>query len=171
MIQKEKLFQEIIEDNQERIFRICCYYSKDAEERKDLFQEMLINIWSSLKNFKGESALGTWIYRVSVNTALNFVKKELRYNQHFEKLDIIQSDKYLKYEDDSYNKEFEEKLNILLSQINQLSVIDKVIISLHLEGLSGKEIAEVVGVTEPNIRVKIHRIKSQLKEELKGIII
>ena len=62
MIQKEKLFQEIIEDNQEKIFRICCYYSKDAEERKDLFQEMLINIWSSLKSFKGESALGTWIY-------------------------------------------------------------------------------------------------------------
>ncbi len=169
MIKKEKLFKTIMDENQERIFRICCYYSKNPEDRKDLFQEILINIWSSLESFRGDSAIGTWVYRVAVNTALGFVKQELKQKQFVEKIDLIQSNQFFKDESDDHHEHFEQKLRILHAQISQLSIIDKVIITLFLEDLPSKGIANIVGITEPNVRVKIHRIKNQLKNDLKGI--
>ena len=165
---KEEKFNTIVSDNGERIRNICRYYNSNAEDQKDMYQEVLVNIWKSLDSFRGDSAMSTWVYRVAVNTSLTFTGKAFRHmklmvNSETTNLTSILDDENL------MQKLAEEKLlERMQLELNQLSVIDKALISLMLEGLSMKEIAEVIGITEPNVKVKIHRIKSQLKEKLKG---
>ncbi len=167
-VTKEEKFNKIVSENSERIRNICRYYNSNGEDQKDMYQEVLVNIWKSLDSFRGDSAMSTWVYRVTVNTSLTFTGKAFRHmklmvNSDTTNLNSILDDENLK------QKLAEEKLlDRMQLELNQLSVIDKALISLMLEGLSMKEIAEVIGITEPNVKVKIHRIKSQLKEKLKG---
>jgi len=167
-VTKEEKFKTIVSDNGERIRNICRYYNSNVEDQKDMYQEVLVNIWKSLDSFRGDSAMSTWVYRVAVNTSLTFTGKAFRHmklmvNSDTTNLNSILDDENLK------QKLAEEKLfDRMQLELNQLSVIDKALISLMLEGLSMKEIAEVIGITEANVKVKIHRIKSQLKEKLKG---
>jgi RNA polymerase sigma-70 factor (ECF subfamily) len=168
MHQKEKLFKSILTDNQERLFRICCYYLKNTEDRKDLYQEIIYNIWKSLNDFRGEAAIDTWIYRIALNTALGYAGKEHKRKSYTAEIDLQINLKLLYDDDKDQRARLEKSIKELHIKLNQLSVIDKVIMTLLLEELSSKEIASIVGITEPNVRVKIHRIKNQLKLEMKG---
>lgn len=163
---KEEKFRQVIDKNDNRIKSVCRYYSKNQEKQKDIYQEILINIWKGLDSFRGDAQPGTWIYKIAVNTAIGFVMKE----QKRINLEVVLEDKNLKYfSEDPEVQSLPEKeilLNELENQINQLSVIDKILISLLLEDLSYREIADVVGITEPNVRVKIHRIKGILREKV-----
>ena len=78
---KDTLFKQVLEDNKDRIYRICCAYELNAVDRDDLYQEILINIWKNLDKFEGRSAISTWIYRIAVNTSLMHIKKESRRNR------------------------------------------------------------------------------------------
>lgn len=163
MTKKKEKFKTIIKENEQKILGICRHYSSNDEDLKDMYQEVLINIWKSIDSFRGNAQLSTWIYRVAVNTALGFTNKEIRR----QKLFLNQSDfdwQNLADIDENTAKKKEELFQDLENQINQLSVIDKIIMSLMLESVSYKEIASVIGITEPNVRVKIHRIKNELKE-------
>jgi RNA polymerase sigma-70 factor (ECF subfamily) len=119
-----------------------------------------------LDNFKGNSKISTWIYRVAVNKSLSFNNKSFRYA----KLTIYQDEKHLNslFDEDELRLKHQEENNIeqLQVELNLLSIIDKTLISLLIEGLSTREIADIIGLTESNIRVKIHRIKNQLKTKL-----
>jgi len=162
MTKKKAKFKTIIKENDQKILGICRYYSSNGEDLKDMYQEVLINIWKSVDSFRGDAQLRTWIYRVAVNTVLGFTNKEIRRQKIF----LNQSDpswQNLADIDENTAKEKEELFQILENQINQLSVIDKIIMSLVLESVSYKEISVVIGITEPNVRVKIHRIKNDLK--------
>jgi RNA polymerase sigma-70 factor (ECF subfamily) len=166
MNKKEEKFRKIINDNEHRILGICRYYSSNEDDQKDMYQEVLINIWKSIDSFRGDAQLSTWIYRVAVNTAMGFANKEVRRQNIF----LDQKDNSLQNfmdVDENTAKEKEKLFQILENQINQLSVIDKIIMTLVLESVNHKEIASVIGITEPNVRVKIHRIKAELKEALK----
>jgi len=163
MRNKESYFKQIVSENEQRISGICRYYSSNEEDCQDMYQEVLINIWKSMDSFRGEAQISTWIYRVAVNTALGFANKEIRRQKVF----LGQNDNHLKNLvdiDDNWKKE--SLLQVLENQINQLSVIDKIIMTLVMEGVNHKEIASVIGITEPNVRVKIHRIKTELKDAL-----
>jgi RNA polymerase sigma-70 factor, ECF subfamily len=164
--QKEIRFKQIIEENSHRINSICRYYCPNAENRKDMYQEILVNIWKSLDKFRGESAMSTWIYRIAVNTSLSFTGKAYRnLNLHIDK--DPQSMNILLDDDELEQKiRTEQHLELLETQLNLLSIIDKALITLLLEGLTMREIADVIGLTEPNVKVKIHRIKEQLKQQL-----
>jgi RNA polymerase sigma-70 factor (ECF subfamily) len=166
MNKKEEKFRKIINDNEHRISGICRYYSSNEDDQKDMYQDVLINIWKSIDSFRGDAQLSTWIYRVAVNTAMGFANKEVRRQNIF----LDQKDNSLQNfmdVDENTAKEKEKLFQILENQINQLSVIDKIIMTLVLESVNHKEIASVIGITEPNVRVKIHRIKGELKEALK----
>lgn len=165
MNKKEKQFNKLINDNGEKIQRICNYYSSNSEDQKDMYQEILTNIWKSLDSFKGNSAISTWIYRIAVNTSLGFTGKafkrmKLLVNANTDNLSYLVDESF----DDKIKEE--EQFNKLQIELNQLSVIDKSLISLMLEGVSMKEIASIIGITESNVKVKIHRIKDQLKSKL-----
>jgi RNA polymerase sigma-70 factor, ECF subfamily len=167
MQKKEERFNLLVKENQNKILRICRYYASVAEDQKDIYQEILVNIWKSLESFRGEALESTWVYRIALNTAMGFAGKEFR------RMRIILDggEKNLTNiitDDGAEVKLREDQLNSLQDQLNLLSVIDKAIISLVLEDLSSKDIAEIIGITEPNVRVKIHRIKESLREQMKG---
>lgn len=166
MANKDQKFRKVIHDNEQRISSICKYYSSNEEDHKDIYQEVLINIWKSLDSFRGDAQMSTWIYRVAVNTAMGFANKEIRRQKIFlnEKENSLQ---YLIDVDENTSREKEKLFQKLENEINQLSVIDKIIMTLVLEGVSHKEISDIIGITEPNVRVKIHRIKNELKEAIK----
>lgn len=166
---KEIRFRQIVEENSVRISRICNYYSKNAEDSKDLHQEILINIWKSLDKFRGESSVNTWIYRIAVNTSLTFAGKSYR-NLNLS-IDQMPQGIGILLEDDELEKKQKTELHLeeLETQLNLLSIIDKALITMMLEGLSMREIADVIGLTEPNVKVKIHRIKENLKQQLNNL--
>ena len=126
-----------------------------------------MNIWRSLETFRGESAVSTWIYRIAINTSLGFVGKEKR---RIRLMAGPEPELLLhQFRDEDTDAGMREQLLSQLEiQINQLSVIDKLLISLMLEDLSTREIADIIGITEPNVRVKIHRVKEVLSKQMKG---
>ncbi|WP_159521109.1 RNA polymerase sigma factor [Sunxiuqinia indica] len=164
MINKEEQFKQIVKDNEERVRRICRYYSNCNEESKDMYQEILINIWKSLDSYRGEAAISTWIYRIAINTSLSMSGKTFKQLKFRVDMDMQHLGSLIDDNGAEQKKLLEKQLDRMQTQINQLTIIDKALISLLLEGLSSKEIANVVGLTEPNVRVKIHRIKESLRK-------
>lgn len=165
---KEETFDKILTENDDRIRRICRYYNSEVEEQKDMYQEILVNVWRSLDGFRGDSAINTWVYRVAINTALSYTGKAFRkmkliVNTDMENMQVL-------IEDNETEEKLKQEAHFtqLQNELNALSVIDKALISLVLEGLSMREIAEVIGITESNVRVKIHRIKDRLRTKFSG---
>lgn len=163
--EKEDQFKQIIDENSDRIMRICRYYNPDAEGRKDMYQEILVNVWKSLDGFRGDSKISTWVYRIAINTSLSFTGKTFRQMKLLVDKDVQQLE-VLVDDDVQLKQQYETDFETLQTHLNQLTVIEKAMISLVLEGLSMREIADVIGLTENNIRVKIHRIKEKLKEQI-----
>ena len=164
---KEERFNLLVKENQHKILRICKYYAPVSEDHKDIYQEILVNIWKSLDSFRGDALESTWIYRIALNTAMGFAGKEFRRM----KIVLDGGEKNLTnlmMEDDSDRILKESQIIHLQNHLNQLSVIEKAIMSLVLEDLSYKEISDIIGITEPNVRVKIHRIKETLRDQMKG---
>ena len=163
-MEKEEYFNQLVKENLDRLNRISRFYISNPEDRKDLFQEILTNIWKSLDNFKDKSSIETYIYRVAVNTALNFrgkVQRKFNVSLDPENIHLASFQEDLgKLE----KQKTEEQLQWLENQLNLLSIIDRTLISLMLEGMSSKQIADVIGITEPNVKTKLHRIKQKLKD-------
>ena len=166
MLNKEDQFNKIVAENSDRIHRICRYYNPNPEDQKDMYQEVLVNIWKSLGNFRGDSAINTWVYRVAVNTSLSFAGKAFKQMKLMINTDTQNLGNILDNSEIVEKLKKEDQLNQLQNELNVLSVIDKMLVSLMLEGLSTREIAEIIGITEPNVRVKIHRIKKELRIKL-----
>ncbi len=159
----EQIFANLIEENKDRIFRICCYYLAGEEDRKDLYQETLLNIWRGFKSFKGEASFSTWAFRITVNTALAFIGKKKKFQQ--------KTMKYAQVVEQNQSKSTinsREAIDMLHERISRLPLLDMIIISLVLEETTSKEIAEITGLTESNVRVRIHRAKEKLKEMMEG---
>ena len=165
---REEKFNSIVSENSDRIRNICRYYNSNVEDQKDMYQEVLVNIWKSLDSFRGDSAMSTWVYRVAVNTSLTFTGKAFRHMKLMINGDASSLNSIIDDNDLKQKLAEETMIDRMQVELNQLSVIDKALISLMLEGLSMKEISEVIGITEPNVKVKIHRVKTQLKDKLKG---
>ncbi|MDX8340605.1 RNA polymerase sigma factor [Draconibacterium sp. IB214405] len=165
-MKKEEQFNKLVADNDERIKRICNYYNANKTDQQDMYQEILVNIWKSLDNFRGDSSINTWIYRIAINTSLNYTGKAYRHLKVMVDADQYNLSSIL--DDQSLEMKLleEKQLEQLQNELNTLSVIDKALISLMLEGLTMKEIGDVIGITESNVKVKIHRIKSQLKQKM-----
>ncbi|RYY57517.1 MAG: RNA polymerase sigma factor [Chitinophagaceae bacterium] len=163
--QQETDFNELVAANHASIYRICRAYLYDVSHADDLYQEILFQVWNSLKGFKGEAKASTWIYRIAVNTAINYNLKNKR-QQHAPMPDSLQ----LRYEDTLAGKQEQERqLDKLRYCISQLELHDRLVISLVLENKSYKEIAEITGATVSNTGVKINRIKSRLLQLMQNI--
>lgn len=155
---QEAYFNELVKANHASIYRICRAYLYEAAHADDLYQETLYQIWNSIQSFKEQSKISTWIYRIAVNTAINFNLKNKRH-QHQSMPDSFS----IPYEETlSEKQEQEATLNKLRYCISQLETQDRLIISLVLENKSYKEIAEITGMSMTNTGVKISRIKTRL---------
>ena len=166
---KETKFQKIITDYQDMIYRLCRSYVADKDMRKDLYQNIIIRLWKGMDSFDKRSAIGTWIYRIAVNTSLDFLRKEIKNRSRSKSIgldDVPDTDKSMNQEEELI---ISENTQLMYTCINNFSFIDKTIISLYLEDLSYKEISDIVGITEKNVSVKLSRIKQNLINCLKDI--
>lgn len=154
----EKEFLQIITENQGIIHKVCSVYCDLDEDRRDLFQEILAQLWKSYPSFRKESKFSTWMYRVALNTAITSFKKDKRKP---DKSGI--SYESLQLAEDIYDTREEEQIRILNKAVSQLSGIEKSIILLFLEDKKYEEIAEITGITQNYVRVKMNRIKKKLK--------
>lgn len=155
----ETIFLSALEENQEKLFRICSIYSKNHEDAKDLFQETLVQIWRSMNSFKGNSSIDTWMFRIALNVCLRFKSKHTKHQNQFIRLDSISISNL---SSDEHLEQDNEKLKALRKCVKNLNDSDKAIIALYLEGLAYREISSILGLTENHIAVKIKRIKSKL---------
>ena len=154
--ESERLFVHLFERNRAGIRRLCYSYLSSPSEVDDLFQEIMTNVWKSLPNFRGEAKLSTWVYRISVNTALIYQRRR----RPSEELPDMPDHRVSTERD----LERQEQLQALHRAIAQLGDQDRLIVSLLLEGLDYKEIAEVTGITVNYVGVKISRIKQALEQ-------
>ena len=157
----EKKFIHELETNQNIIHKICKAYTNNESDHNDLFQEISIQLWKAYDKFRGDSKFTTWMYRVALNTAISLYRKSKRSIQTNE---LFPNSKELTYEE--YDDTTERQLKDLYKAIYQLSDIEKALVLLYLDDKSFREIAECLGISEVNARVKMNRTKTKLKELL-----
>lgn len=159
-VEKDK-FISVIKDNQNLIYKICYSYCSNSENRKDLQQEILMQLWNSFSKFDGRVKISTWIYRIALNTAITFYRNDCKHKD--KKVTIDASIISLSYfESDSGQV---ENIAMLYHFIERLDEMDKALILLYLDDNKYKEIADILGISETNVATKISRIKKSLKEQ------
>lgn len=155
-------FLELVEQNQDIVHKICSLYAVNTDDSKDLSQEIIYQLWKSYQSFRGESKFTTWMYKVSLNTALLNLRR-CRNRVRTESLKEHHGDIAAEKGD----REKHGKISRLYEAINQLREFDRAIVLLYLEQFSYREISEVIGISEGNVSVRLVRIKKKLKELLK----
>ncbi len=154
----EKKFISLINQHQGLIHKVCIMYESDPEVRNDLFQEVVFQLWKSFPTFRGEAKITTWMYRIALNTAISGFRKQTR-NVKTEDL------KELHYNiSDSWADDLEEEMQRLQFAIRQLSEIERAMIMMALEEVPYEEIADTIGITQNNVRVRMNRIREKLKK-------
>ncbi len=166
--EKEKLFTGVFKENKDIIFRLCYTSLNNKDEVDDLFQEVMLNVWRSIESFRQEAKMSTWIYRITVNTALLYNKRFKTKSNRFMNTEPLVIDENHQ-SDDPFQNNNEEELKILHKAILQLKKQDRIIIGLFLEDMSYEEIAEIVGISVNYVGVKINRIKSVLAKTMEEI--
>ncbi len=154
---KEARFMAIVNDNRSLLYKVCHMYASDKEHFRDLYQEVLANIWEGIGGFRGEAAVSTWIYRIAINTCVTFFRHHNRHDSSKTYLDMA-------YDIEDDNGERNERLREMYRLISRLDKIDKAIILMWLDERSYDEIAEVTGFTRNNVATRLHRIKQRLAE-------
>lgn len=149
-------FIQLLNQNQNIIHKVCNIYMDNATDREDLFQEITLQAWNGFKNFRSESKFSTWLYRVALNTAISFYRKE-------KNKPSLQFSAQLPDRTDD-NDSNREQMDALYKSIAALSKIDKALIMLYIEDYNYDEIGNVMGITPNNVAVKINRIKTKLRE-------
>ena len=155
----EREFLGMIQDNQRIIHKVCRIYRDSPEDREDLFQEVIFQLWRSYPSFSGGSKSSTWLYRVALNTAMASFRKNRPNVTSAEYLPDVQFE--------NINTEGNERQEKLFECIKRLSEPDRALIALYLDELSYQEIAGILGISENNVGVKLNRIKIRLQKLIK----
>lgn len=158
MATEEEKFISLINEHQGLIHKVCIMYENDPDIRNDLFQEIVLQLWKSRSSFRGEAKITTWMYRIALNTAISGFRKQTR-NVKTEDLKELHMNI-----SDSWADDREEDIQRLHSAIRQLSEIERAMIMMALEEVPYEEIAETIGITQNNVRVRMNRIREKLKK-------
>lgn len=157
MSQKEKDFSKLVKENQGLIIKVARMYTNTPDDQQDLFQEIVLQLWRSYDTFKGNSKISTWMYRVALNTAITLFRKTTR---------TVKTDELADYHQpiDDDNDDNQQQISLLYKVIKMLGDIDRAIVMMYLDDVPYKDIAENIGITEVNARVKMNRLKKTLKD-------
>jgi len=156
---KEETFTRIIKQNEGVIYKITRLYTRNEEDQKDLYQEIVFQLWKAFDGFRHDAKISTWMYRIALNTALFHLKKDKR-SGHSVSLDTV----VLKQKE--YDPLLDERLNVLYDSIRNLEDLDKAIVFLFLEEKKYEEIAVITGITTSNVSTRMARIKEKLKTQI-----
>ena len=158
MTKDKETFLVLLEEHKGIIIKICNGYCQERDDKEDLSQEIVYNLWKAFANYTPDHKFSTWLYRVALNVAISYYRKEkrsLQYTPYDENLII--------FSEEGYNQELEGNLLLLQQFIFELKEIDKSIMLLYLDDKNYHEIAEITGISETNVATKINRIKTNLK--------
>ena len=154
----EHSFVELLEKHQNIVHKICRLYTNNQDAHNDLFQEITIQLWKAFPKFRGESKFSTWMYRVSLNTAITLYRKSKR------KIDTHDfEDVQFKIASETYDDTEEQQLKLLYNAVHQLNDIEKALVFLYLEDKDYRDISDTLGISEVNARVKMNRVKTKLR--------
>jgi RNA polymerase sigma-70 factor (ECF subfamily) len=152
-------FLDILEKNIGIIIKIARAYSKTFHDKEDLINDITLELWKSFGRFKGDSKISTWIYRIALNTSMNYKRKREKDRLFFlDDLKQIENQSWLIEQPDSSHSE------VLYQCIDELNQLNKAIILLYLDGNSHDEISDIIGISKTNVGTRISRIKEQIKD-------
>lgn len=159
-------FLRLVEDNKGIIIKVCNMYCRDKSDREDLAQEIIYQLWKSVHRYDAQQKFTTWMYRVALNTAISFYRKEKKTAVviPFTGVDMDIADT------SAAGSETDSRLQLLQQFISRLKDLDRALILLYLEEKSYSEIAEIVGISETNTATRLSRIREKLKNELTNTI-
>lgn len=155
---REDEFIQLIHQNQGLIYKITTIYTRDREEQKDLYQEIVYQTWKSFDQFKKASKPSTWLYRVGMNTAITSL------NRSKKRVTAVPIDGLELDFVEELDSEMEDRIKLLYSEIRKLGLLDRGIVFLFLEGKSHDEISEIVGTSNSNVGTRLSRIKEKLRK-------
>ncbi|MDR0196466.1 MAG: RNA polymerase sigma factor [Myroides sp.] len=157
MSKYKAIFESLYQQYWQCIYRLALGYVNDADWAKDIAQETFVNVWNQLPKFRAEAEYNTWIYRIAVNICLRQIERSKK----------VVSDQDKVQQSKSVEEEYQEvNTQKLYKAISELTEINRIIISLTLEGMDQKQIADVTGITHANVRTRVHRIKEELYQKL-----
>lgn len=155
----ESEFIKAIKDNEAVLYKATRLYTDNKPDQKDLYQEIVINLWKGFDSFRGDAQLRTWIYHIALNTAILFLKNKKRRGYSVSLDNVV-------FIEEKYDPILEERLKILYHKIKELKDVDRGIIFLYLEGKKYDEIASITGLSESNIGTRMARIKNKLSKKI-----
>ncbi len=157
---RRETFQHLLEEHKKTLYKVCNSYCRDQHSRDDLAQEITIQLWRSFSKFDGRCRFSTWMYRIALNVAISFYRKESIRTRH-----VISGEQHLLETADETESQPED-VRRLYKLIDGLDALNKALILLYLDENSYREIADVLGITETNVATKISRLKQKMKQEL-----
>jgi len=159
-VDKKEIFIAALKDTEGLLIKIASVYTNNPDDKNDLIQEIIYQLWKSFDSFKQKSSLSTWIYRVALNVAVYHLKVSKR-----KVLTVPLEEQYLDYHELD-NIDGEKKWELFRRQVNNLNLLDKAIIMLYLDNKSYDEISEIIGISTSNVGTKLARIKEKLKAQI-----
>jgi len=159
-VDKKDIFISAIKENESFIYKIASVYTNNSDDKNDLVQEIIYQLWKSFDTFKQKSTLSTWIYRIALNVALYQLKLSNK------RVLTIPIDEQILNTQGTDNSEDDEKWKIFKYQIDNLNLLDKAIVMLYFDNKSYDEIAEIIGISKTNVGTKLLRIKEKLKSQI-----
>lgn len=165
----DRLFKHWLGEHKGLMFKVVRAYADSPEDQDDLLQEILLQVWSSIPAFRGNAKVSTWIYRVALNTAFAWKRGEKKHRRRHQPL-IAANQEPAPDEHRPDARRNREILNSLYAEIRRLPRVECSLVLLYLDGLSYREMADVLGISQTNVGVKLNRIKKRLLESLKGTV-
>ena len=164
----ERKFLELVNENRNKILRVCRVYAWNSADQDDLYQEILSQIWRGLPGLKAKQFANTWLYRVAINTAISFVRKQAARSDrvvHFEPADLTHAIESRQATEASPD----DRMASLYTAIYQLDPLEKALVTLFLEDLTYEQIAEATGINASHVGVMLHRAKKKLSALMKEV--
>ena len=155
-------FISLIKDQERLIFKVCSMYAERGEDRKDIFQEIVLQAWSAYPRFKHTAKASTWLYRIALNTAINYRRK----NNHAVRATVSGTDFLCAAADEvTASPAFDDEYRLMHRFISGLPALEKALVMLYLDEYSYQEIADIMGLSQTNVGTKLMRIKEKLKSQ------
>ena len=157
-------FARLVREQKDTIYTVCYMFSSDADEVSDLFQEVLINLWRGYRQFRHESSVKTYVWRVALNTCITDDRKRKRRRERQAGLSELNAALYGVSDAAAASAAESRQARLLHDRITRLGLFDRAIVLLWLEDLSYEEIGAIVGISARNVGVRLFRIREALKD-------
>jgi RNA polymerase sigma factor (sigma-70 family) len=155
----EKQFEQHVREHEPLLHKICRIYAYTDADRQDLFQEIVIQLWKAYPKFRGDAKFSTWLYRIAINTAISGLRKRKDFITTYEPSTLP-----IHHFDDTTSHTTEEQLSRLYKAIEQLSEVEKAIVMLYMEDRTYEDMEDILGISQPTLRVKMSRIKEKIRQ-------